>query len=89
MKTLVVSVLALFLLGGCANYGTYKEAALIAGAKAMDEANDLAKVQECLVRSVGSLMRDYGDSPQKMFIWAHHCDYIKKPGMQVLLGPSG
>lgn len=81
MKTVLV-ILSIFGLSGCAGWETFQAGAAVQGARAADEALQVANWGVCEAVTMGAWQRRYGQDQEKARAWATLC------GRQVFAPPA-
>ena len=71
----LLSILVLFVFAGCAQYGPISVAIRANGAEVADNVRDSSRFTTCNVITIGSWMREYGQSATKARAWAINCGY--------------
>jgi len=74
MKIYISIILAFFLFGCAGATDPYKAAAAKEAAKTADAALDDANYYRCVVASIGSITREYGDSAEEWELYIRGCE---------------
>ena len=76
----LIAISIAFLVSGCVEWNTVKNAIAINGAIAADEARAATRGKYCKVDTIGAVMRELGNNPKKMRAWLILCDYAHQDG---------